>query len=254
MALVRHGDDDQVRRGGLALSAAGDRRRPRRTRSATCWARSAERLPMTTWWPAAASRRARPRPCGPVPPRMPMVMGPIVVGGRSSSRPELSVRCGKDVTHDRYLNLTNAARIGFEHGGPRHRRPARLAEFYTALLGWQISGPMTTGSPSAAVRRRPDRVPAGPEPQAADLAGQRRCRSSSTSTSRVEDLPAAAAYAESIGAGRSRDPSKSDSFRVFLDPSGHPFCLVLRLMPAVEVTLDRRASGAKTSTKYSLSP
>ena len=45
----------------------------------TAGARAADRLPRTTEWPAAASRRVSPRHWGPVPPRMPMVMGPIVV-------------------------------------------------------------------------------------------------------------------------------------------------------------------------------
>ena len=41
----------------------------------------------------------------------------------------------------------------------------------------------------------------------------------------VDDMDAAEAYAISIGARPVEGPEKSDGFRVYLDPSGHPFCL-----------------------------
>jgi predicted enzyme related to lactoylglutathione lyase len=41
----------------------------------------------------------------------------------------------------------------------------------------------------------------------------------------VDDLDAAQAYAESLGATRRRAEGEGGHFRVFLDPSGHPFCL-----------------------------
>ena len=41
----------------------------------------------------------------------------------------------------------------------------------------------------------------------------------------AHDLDAAAAYAESIGARRAASGDQSPNFIVFLDPSGHPFCL-----------------------------
>ena len=41
----------------------------------------------------------------------------------------------------------------------------------------------------------------------------------------VDDLTEAAAYAESIGARRAANGDHSPNFIVFLDPSGHPFCL-----------------------------
>ena len=41
----------------------------------------------------------------------------------------------------------------------------------------------------------------------------------------VDDLNEAAAYAESIGARRATSGDHSPNFIVFLDPSGHPFCL-----------------------------
>jgi hypothetical protein len=41
----------------------------------------------------------------------------------------------------------------------------------------------------------------------------------------VDDLDAAAVYAESIGARRAANGDNSPDWIVFLDPSGHPFCL-----------------------------
>lgn len=41
----------------------------------------------------------------------------------------------------------------------------------------------------------------------------------------VDDLDAAQTYAESLGAIRRRGEGERGHFRVFLDPSGHPFCL-----------------------------
>jgi hypothetical protein len=41
----------------------------------------------------------------------------------------------------------------------------------------------------------------------------------------VDDLDQASAYAESIGARRAANGDHSPNFIVFLDPSGHPFCL-----------------------------
>ena len=48
----------------------------------------------------------------------------------------------------------------------------------------------------------------------------------------VDDLDEAAAYAESIGARRAANGDHSPNFIVFLDPSGHPFCLVLIAAPS----------------------
>ncbi len=42
----------------------------------------------------------------------------------------------------------------------------------------------------------------------------------------VEDLPAAVARAEALGA-RQADHQPQDDVRVLLDPDGHPFCLFL---------------------------
>jgi len=102
--------------------------------------------------------------------------------------------------------------------------PPRLAEFYAALLGWQVEQVeddwvTITGGTGAriAFQLAPDHVPptwpdaAVPQQVHVDFA--------------VEDIPAAAAFAESLGAERVSEPDVVAGFVVFRDPSGHPFCL-----------------------------
>lgn len=102
--------------------------------------------------------------------------------------------------------------------------PPRLAEFYTALLGWEVERVdddwiTISGGTGAriAFQLAPDhRPPTWPDPTVPqqlhlDLA--------------VDDLPAAARFAESLGARRVTAPEVQEGFVVFLDPSGHPFCL-----------------------------
>ena len=102
--------------------------------------------------------------------------------------------------------------------------PPRMAEFYTALLGWQVVSAgddwitiAGSGSPRMAFQlaldHRPPTWPDNAVPQQShlDLA--------------VDDLPAAAAYVESIGGRRVQGTDESTDFIVFLDPTGHPFCL-----------------------------
>ena len=84
---------------------------------------------------------------------------------------------------------------------------------------------MTTGSPSAATgtpgsrsssrsNHRPPTWPDNAVPQQFHF------------DFGVEDLDAADAYAESDRCSTDRGTRRSrDSFRVYLDPSGHPFCL-----------------------------
>jgi predicted enzyme related to lactoylglutathione lyase len=102
--------------------------------------------------------------------------------------------------------------------------PPRLAEFYTALLGWQIEETeddwITIGGDSStkiafqlAMNHKPPTWPENAVPQQFHLDLQ------------VDDLNASAAYAESIGARRATNGDHSPNFIVFLDPSGHPFCL-----------------------------
>ena len=102
--------------------------------------------------------------------------------------------------------------------------PPRLAEFYTALLGWQVEETkddwITIGGDSGAkidfqlaLNHKPPTWPDNTVPQQLHLDLE------------VDDLDAAAAYAESIGARRAKSGDHSPDFIVFLDPSGHPFCL-----------------------------
>ena len=102
--------------------------------------------------------------------------------------------------------------------------PPRLAEFYTALLGWQVEETeedwITIGGGSGAtiafqlaLNHKPPTWPDNAVPQQFHLDLQ------------VDDLDTAAAYAESIGARRAASGDQSPNFIVFLDPSGHPFCL-----------------------------
>ena len=102
--------------------------------------------------------------------------------------------------------------------------PAGLASFYSRLLGWPVRRAdddwyeVSAGSgPVLAFQLAPDhRPPTWPDPTVPqqvhlDFA--------------VNDLPAASAYAESVGARRLSEPGVRTGFVVFLDPSGHPFCL-----------------------------
>jgi predicted enzyme related to lactoylglutathione lyase len=115
-------------------------------------------------------------------------------------------------------------RIGFDLVVLDTDDPPRLAEFYTALLGWDTERAdddwITIAGPShariafqLAVNYRPPTWPDNEVPQQIhfDFA--------------VDDLDAAEAYAISVGARPVQGPETSDGFRVYLDPSGHPFCL-----------------------------
>ncbi len=102
--------------------------------------------------------------------------------------------------------------------------PARLAAFYAELLGWpvtyadeawvSIGGPGgVTLSFQLTISHRPPTWPANDIPQQFHL------------DLTVDDLPAASAAAERLGARRVPGAG-SRTVVVFTDPSGHPFCLV----------------------------
>ena len=98
--------------------------------------------------------------------------------------------------------------------------PPGLAEFYTTLLGWQVRAPRTTGSPSRrtgariafqlALNHQPPTWPDDTVPQQfhIDFA--------------VDDLPAAAAYAESIGARPVEGPDQSPELHRLPRPERAP--------------------------------
>ena len=116
-------------------------------------------------------------------------------------------------------------KIGFDMVVLDTDDPPRLAEFYTALLGWQVERADDDGwivlrgdgdarmAFQLALNHKPPTWPDNDVPQQFhfDFA--------------VDDLDAASEYAVSIGARPVEGPVRSDTFRVFLDPSGHPFCL-----------------------------
>jgi catechol 2,3-dioxygenase-like lactoylglutathione lyase family enzyme len=102
--------------------------------------------------------------------------------------------------------------------------PAGLAKFYTTLLGWQTvetednwitidGGGGVRMAFQLALNHKPPTWPDNAVPQQFHLDLE------------VDDLDQASAYAESIGARRAENGNNSPDFIVFLDPSGHPFCL-----------------------------
>jgi predicted enzyme related to lactoylglutathione lyase len=112
--------------------------------------------------------------------------------------------------------------------------PRELAEFYSRLLGWPILANDDTeadqdedewvvvtngGSPARLAFQkaddyRPPVWPSADQPQQAHI------------DVTVGDLDKAEAEVLEIGAKKhEHQPSEDGSFRVFLDPAGHPFCL-----------------------------
>ena len=104
--------------------------------------------------------------------------------------------------------------------------PHGLAEFYCALLGWRIVGEeddwVTVRGESAAglaFQLAPDLVP----PTWPDPAVPQQFHLDVT----VDDLDIAEMQVLSIGARPTGEPKVPGSFRAYLDPSGHPYCLCL---------------------------
>lgn len=104
--------------------------------------------------------------------------------------------------------------------------PRALAEFYSRLLGWPVTYEDEEwvvvedgGSPKRlAFQRvaghRPPTWPEGARPQQLHI------------DVTVADLDKAEEQVLAIGATKhGHQPSEDDSFRVFLDPAGHTFCL-----------------------------
>ena len=121
-------------------------------------------------------------------------------------------------------NDEQAPRIGLEAVVLDTDDPRGLAEFYAALLGWKVSSieedwvTVVGGSGGQldfqlALNHKPPTWPDNSVPQQFHLDLD------------VDDLDQASAYAESIGARRAENGDHSPNFIVFLDPSGHPFCL-----------------------------
>ncbi len=105
------------------------------------------------------------------------------------------------------------------------REPRRLAEFYAAITGWSIvdeeddwvevhgDGPVGLAF-QLAPDHEPPVWPSADRPQQAHLDFD------------VDDLDVASAQVLALGATMAEHQTDA-TFRVFLDPAGHPFCLVL---------------------------
>jgi catechol 2,3-dioxygenase-like lactoylglutathione lyase family enzyme len=104
--------------------------------------------------------------------------------------------------------------------------PQRLAAFYGAITGWGLDRDngdwvqlRSDGGATLAFQLAPDHQPpvwpSAEHPQQAHLDFD------------VEDLDAGEAAVVALGARKTEVQPEPDAFRVFLDPAGHPFCLVL---------------------------
>ena len=104
--------------------------------------------------------------------------------------------------------------------------PGALARFYSRVTGWEIvyedadwAHLLAPSGPTIAFQRVPDHQrpewPGSAHPQQAHLDFE------------VDDVHASAAELEALGIAR-HPVQPGDSFVVFADPAGHPFCLVER--------------------------
>ena len=102
--------------------------------------------------------------------------------------------------------------------------PRALADFYAALTGWEVDDDggdwvqlRATNGATIAFQHAPDHQPpvwpSADRPQQAHLDFD------------VDDLDAGEAAVLALGARKS-EHQPGQSFRVYLDPAGHPFCLV----------------------------
>ena len=108
-------------------------------------------------------------------------------------------------------------------------RPLELAQFYAAVTGWQIRGEpdaeddwVQLVSPQGATiafqlapGHRPPNWPSDDHPQQLHIDFD------------VADLDAGEAAVLAIGATKASTQPGGQDFRVYVDPAGHPFCLVL---------------------------
>jgi catechol 2,3-dioxygenase-like lactoylglutathione lyase family enzyme len=104
--------------------------------------------------------------------------------------------------------------------------PRAVADFYSAMTGWEVERDdgewvqlRSDGGATLAFQLAPDhQPPAWPStdrPQQAHLDFD------------VADLDAGESAVIALGARKADVQPEPDSFRVYLDPAGHPFCLVL---------------------------
>jgi catechol 2,3-dioxygenase-like lactoylglutathione lyase family enzyme len=104
--------------------------------------------------------------------------------------------------------------------------PRGLANFYAAITGWEVDRDdgdwvqlRSDGGATLAFQLAPDHQPpvwpSADRPQQAHLDFD------------VADLDVGEAAIIELGARKAEIQPLPDSFRVYLDPAGHPFCLVL---------------------------
>ena len=106
--------------------------------------------------------------------------------------------------------------------------PHGLAEFYMGITGWELDHVGDEGGwvelrsdvgATLAFQLAPDHQPpvwpSADHPQQGHLDFE------------VDDLDAGEAAVIAIGARKTEVQPEPEEFRVFLDPAGHPFCLVL---------------------------
>lgn len=104
--------------------------------------------------------------------------------------------------------------------------PRLLAEFYAGITGWEVDRDdgewvrlRSDGGATLAFQRAPDHQPpvwpTADHPQQAHLDFD------------VDDLDAGESAVVGLGARKAEVQPEPEAFRVFLDPAGHPFCLVL---------------------------
>jgi catechol 2,3-dioxygenase-like lactoylglutathione lyase family enzyme len=104
--------------------------------------------------------------------------------------------------------------------------PRQLADFYAAITGCEVERDdgewvqlRSDGGAALAFQRADDHQP--PVWPSADRSQQAHPDFD------VDDLDAGEAAVLALGARKADVQPSPDSFRVFLDPAGHPFCLVL---------------------------
>ncbi|HTV10250.1 MAG TPA: VOC family protein [Acidimicrobiales bacterium] len=101
--------------------------------------------------------------------------------------------------------------------------PARLAQFYSAVLGWEVTysegdySMIGNGSTSIGFGKVEGYTP----PSWPDADGLKRYHLDL----QVDDIAKAANECEALGARTAGFQPGGDRWRVMLDPNGHPFCL-----------------------------
>ncbi|SDD37512.1 VOC family protein [Actinokineospora iranica] len=108
------------------------------------------------------------------------------------------------------------------------REPRRLADFYAALVGGEVTEDdgawvvvVDGEGRRLAFQLAPDHTP----PRFPDPAGSQQVHIDL----HVEDIDAAEREVLALGATRVTEPHEETDFRVFLDPAGHPFCLIFNI-------------------------